>query len=158
MTEPQRAEREPRRAAGNERARDEAERAGRMKDEFLATLSHELRTPLNAILGWSRILRSPRPTPRTSTRAWRRSSRNASAQTQIIEDLLDMSGIVSGRIRLDVQRVSLGPIVREAVETVRPGTQAKGVRLDVAIDPAAGAVSATRAGCGRCCGTCWPTP
>ena len=101
-----------------------------MKDEFLATLSHELRTPLNAILGWSQILRRGRATPtRTSPRGWRSSSATRASQTQIIEDLLDMSRIISGKIRLDVQRVDLPDVVKAAVETVRPSADAKGIRL-----------------------------
>jgi PAS domain S-box-containing protein len=122
-------------------ARGEAERASRMKDEFLATLSHELRTPLNAILGWSQILRSGLRRPEDLAEGIDVIERNARAQTQIIEDLLDMSRIISGKIRLDVQRLGLAKIVGAAVETLRPTAEAKGVRLQVVLDPLAGPVS-----------------
>lgn len=121
-------------------ARVEMERAGRMKDEFLATLSHELRTPLNAVLGWAQIL-ARTPMPDDATEGLQIIERNARAQAQIIEDLLDMSRIVSGKIRLDVQRVELSGIVSAAVETVRATADAKGVRLHAVLDPAAGPVS-----------------
>jgi PAS domain S-box-containing protein len=110
-------------------ARIEAERASRMKDEFLATLSHELRTPLNAILGWAHLSLSRRQTPEQLTKGLTIIERNARAQAQIIEDLLDMSRIVSGKIRLDVGRVELAGIVLSAVETARPAADAKGLEL-----------------------------
>ena len=116
-------------------ARTEAERASRMKDEFLATLSHELRTPLNAILGWSHILSLGKSNETQLTEGLRTIERNARAQTQIIEDLLDMSRIISGKVRLDVQRVSLANVVQAAVDTVRPTADAKGVRIQVVLDP-----------------------
>ncbi|HSH92857.1 MAG TPA: ATP-binding protein, partial [Roseimicrobium sp.] len=116
-------------------ARTEAERASRMKDEFLATLSHELRTPLNAILGWSHILSLGKSNETQLSEGLRTIERNARAQTQIIEDLLDMSRIISGKVRLDVQRVSLANVVQAAVETVRPTADAKGVRIQVVLDP-----------------------
>ena len=124
-------------------ARAEAERASRMKDEFLATLSHELRTPLNAILGWSQLLRTGGGGRDAADLAegLETIERNARAQTKIIEDLLEMSRIISGKIRLDVQRVDLAAIVRAAVETVRHAADAKGVRVGVVLDPLAGAVS-----------------
>ncbi len=122
-------------------ARANAERAGRMKDEFLATLSHELRTPLNAILGWSQILATNTGDPDDLSEGLRTIERNARAQTQIIEDLLDMSRIISGKVRLDVQRVSLLAVVQAAVDTVKPTADAKGVRLQVVLDPKAGLVS-----------------
>jgi CheY-like chemotaxis protein len=110
-----------------------------MKDEFLSTLSHELRTPLHAILGWSQVL-----TRRGNTdlaKGLEVIERNARAQTQIIDDLLDMSRIVSGKVRLDVQRVDLAAVARLAVDTVRPGADAKGVRLQVVLDPLAGPIN-----------------
>ena len=123
-------------------ARAEAERASQMKDEFLATLSHELRTPLNAILGWSQILAGRREKNEEDlAEGLRTIERNARAQTQIIEDLLDMSRIISGKVRLDVQRVDLAAVVQAAVETVKPAADAKGVRLQVVLDPLAGPVS-----------------
>jgi PAS domain S-box-containing protein len=124
-------------------ARDEAERASRMKDEFLATLSHELRTPLNAILGWAQILRQGGGVQdaRDLSDGLAVIERNARAQTQIIEDLLDMSRIVSGKVRLDVRRLDPAEVVRGAVETVRPAAEAKGVRVQAVLDPSAGPVS-----------------
>jgi PAS domain S-box-containing protein len=123
------------------RARAEAERASRMKDEFLATLSHELRTPLNAILGWSQILAGGGRDPEDVAEGLGVIERNARAQTTIIEDLLDMSRIISGKVRLDVQRVDLTAVVHAAVETVKPAADAKGVRLQLVLDAAAGPVS-----------------
>src|SRR5215469_10472067 len=116
-------------------ARSEAERANRMKDEFLATLSHELRTPLNAVLGWATTLRVGSPRTRELAEGLEAIERNARAQAQIIEDLLDMSGIISGKVSLDVQRIDLPTIVAEAIETVRSAASAKGVRLETVIDP-----------------------
>jgi CheY-like chemotaxis protein/two-component sensor histidine kinase len=112
-----------------------------MKDEFLATLSHELRTPLNAILGWSQVLLGTDP-PDAGTLAdgLRTIERNARAQTQLIADLLDMSRIISGKIRLDVQRLDVAAVIEAAVAAVRPGAEAKGVRLQVTLDPVAGPV------------------
>lgn len=115
-------------------ARTEAERAGRMKDEFLATLSHEIRTPLNAILGWSHIMQQTRNSDDIQ-RGIEVIERNARAQSHIIEDLLDMSSIISGKIRLDVQRLNLAGIVEESVSAARPTAEAKNIRLDSIIDP-----------------------
>ncbi len=118
-------------------ARSAAERASHLKDEFLATLSHELRTPLNAILGWSQIL-SHRGGGRDSedlAEGLQTIERNARSQAQIIEDLLDMSRIISGKIRLDVQRLDLASIVQTAIATVRPAAEAKGIKLQSIIDP-----------------------
>ena len=122
-------------------ARGEVERVSRMKDEFLATLSHELRTPLNAILGWSQVLRIDPQLSADTAEGLSVIERNARSQAQIIEDLLDMSRIISGKLRLDVQRLDLGPVVQAAVETVRPAADARGVRLQVVIDPGTGPVS-----------------
>lgn len=127
--------------AREQAARGEAERAGRMKDEFLATLSHELRTPLNAILGWAQILKVNPSDVADVSEGISIIERNARAQNQIIEDLLDMSRIISGKIRLDVQRVDLGSVVQTAVETLRLAADAKGVRLCAVLDPLAGPVS-----------------
>ena len=125
-------------------ARAEAEQQGRMKDDFLATLSHELRTPLNAIVGWVQILRAASDAGTSDAQDLAEGlaviDRNARAQTQIIEDILDMSRIISGKLRLDVQRVDLAALVRAGVETVQPAADAKGVRLQVLLDPAAGPV------------------
>src|SRR6185503_1117596 len=117
-------------------ARMLAQRTARMKDEFLATLSHELRTPLNAILGWTQLLRS-RGTPEASElqRAMEIVERNARAQVRLIDDLLDLSRIISGRFRLDVQQISLSEIVRGSLDSIEPTAQAKGVRLESVLDP-----------------------
>ncbi len=120
-------------------ARAEAERASRMKDEFLATLSHELRTPLHAILGWSKIL--SRQGNAELAKGLEVIERNARAQTKIIDDLLDMSRIISGKVRLDVQGVDLAAVARLAVDTVRPAADAKRVRLKTVLDPLAGPVN-----------------
>jgi signal transduction histidine kinase/CheY-like chemotaxis protein len=124
-----------------EKARHQAEDASRLKDEFLATLSHELRTPLNAILGWTHILRSDPANAEKQAKALDVIERNTRAQAQIIEDLLDMSRIISGKIRLEVQRVDLGPVIEAAVESVRPAAEARGIRLQTVLDPIGGVVS-----------------
>jgi signal transduction histidine kinase len=119
-------------------ARSEAERASRLKDEFLAIVSHELRTPLNAILGWAQILTEAGGgvRPDVMSQGMVAILRNARAQALLIEDLLDMSRIVSGKIRLKPQTVSLAEIVASAVATITPAAQAKGVRLDCDADHA----------------------
>ena len=122
-------------------ARTEAERNSRMKDEFLATLSHELRTPLNAILGWAQVLRSELSGPDDLEQGLATIERNARAQTQIIEDLLDMSRIVSGKVRLDVMRIDLVEVLEQAIETVRPAATARGIRLQPTLDRRVGPVS-----------------
>jgi PAS domain S-box-containing protein len=116
-------------------ARSEAERASYMKDEFLATLSHELRTPLNAVLGWATALRAGHFPTEELEQGLETIERNARVQAQIIEDLLDMSRIISGKVRLDVQRVDLPAVVAAAIDTVRASASAKGVRLQTIIDP-----------------------
>ncbi len=105
-----------------------------MKDEFLATLSHELRTPLSAILGWAQILRDDARLPTQLHEAAKIIERNARMQAQIIDDLLDMNRIISGKVRLDVQHVDLSQIIESAIETVRPAATAKGVRLQPVLD------------------------
>ena len=126
-----------------ERARLErdAQEANRVKDEFLAVLSHELRTPLNAILGYARLLRGNLLPPDQVTRGLETLERNARWLTQIVDDVLDVSRIVSGKIRLDVQSVDLATIVNNAVATVQPAADAKSVRLQTLIDPRTGPVS-----------------
>jgi PAS domain S-box-containing protein len=122
-------------------ARAHAERMSELKDEFLATLSHELRTPLSAILGWAQVIGS-RPMPTDELRrAVQVIERNARAQTRLIEDLLDMSRITSGQVRLDVQSLDPAALVDATLETVRPAAEAKGVRLEKLLDPKAGPVS-----------------
>lgn len=110
-------------------AREEAERNSRLKDEFIATLSHELRTPLNAILGWSQLLGRGLLDAAESQEAVVSIERNARAQTQLIEDLLDMSRIISGKMRLDVQLVEPVNFIEAAIATVRPAATAKEIRL-----------------------------
>jgi CheY-like chemotaxis protein len=125
----------------SERLARDAERAGAVKDEFLATLSHELRTPLNAILGWSKILCMPGVNPVDFQRGLEVVERNARVQAQLIEDLLDMSRITSGKLRLDIRPVSPAAVIEAALETVRPLAQAKGVLLTSTLDEAAVAVN-----------------
>jgi signal transduction histidine kinase/ActR/RegA family two-component response regulator len=127
--------------AAERAARSEAERMNLLKDEFLATLSHELRTPLNAILGWSQVLNLSDPATSDFRDGLEAIERNARAQTQLFDDLLDMSRIISGKIRLDVQWANLASVVDAAVESVRPSAEAKSIRLRKIIDPLAGPVS-----------------
>ncbi|HVY07206.1 MAG TPA: ATP-binding protein [Burkholderiales bacterium] len=122
-------------------ARQEAERVSGVKDEFLATLSHELRTPLNAIFGWTQLLRAGKDDLQTREHALGVIDRNVRLQTQLIEDLLDMSRIVSGKVRLDIQPVDLPEIVDAALESVRPAAEAKNIRTEKSIDADAGPVS-----------------
>ena len=115
----------------NEReARAEAERTSQMKDEFLATLSHELRTPLSAILGWSQVLRRGSRDGADLTRGLSTIERNARAQAQLIEDLLDMSRITSGKVLLDMQTLDPASFIDAAIETVRPAADAKAIRIE----------------------------
>ena len=105
-----------------------------MKDEFLATLSHELRTPLNAILGWAHMLQDPSlPTERRRA-AIDTIVRNAQSQEQLIADILDVQRIMAGKIRLNVNSINLGDIVRSAAETVQPSADAKQIRLQLLVD------------------------
>jgi signal transduction histidine kinase/ActR/RegA family two-component response regulator len=126
----------------NERAmRSAAEHSNRMKDEFLSNLSHELRTPLNAILGWAQLLRRGMEDPQEVSQGLETIERNARMQTQLIEDLLDMSRIISGNIRIDIQRVAPISFIEAAIRTIQPGADAKGVRIEQMLDPLAGPVS-----------------
>ena len=123
-------------------ARSEAERANHLKDEFLATVSHELRTPLNAMLGWTQLLKRKGPAdPKMLDRGLDVIERNVQLQTQLISDLLDMSRIASGKLRLEVEAVDLAAVVEAAVETARPAAQKKGVQLEGIVEPGAGAVA-----------------
>ena len=115
-------------------ARAEAEQANRLKDEFLATVSHELRTPLTAILGWSHMLRVKRFDEMSTANALEIIERNAHAQSQLIDDLLDVSRIIAGNLRLDVRQVEPGSLIETAVETLRPAAEAKGVRIQKVLD------------------------
>ena len=122
-------------------ARGDAERAVRLKDEFLSVVSHELRTPLNAILGWAQILRTSPQEPDELEEGLAIIERNARAQTQIIEDLLDMSRVISGKVRLDVQRVDLTTVINSAAASMLPAADARSVRLQKVLDPHAGPIS-----------------
>jgi len=128
-------------ALENARLHVEARDANRMKDEFLAVLSHELRTPLNAIVGYARLLRGGLLSGDKLDRGVETVERNANWLSQIIDDVLDVSRIVSGKIRLDVQSVQLPVIVDHAVATVQPAADAKGVRLETIVDPGVGPIS-----------------
>ncbi|MBI2203650.1 MAG: response regulator [Candidatus Rokubacteria bacterium] len=139
----------PRRLAEEERARalereqearTEAEIANRAKDEFLAMLSHELRTPLNAVYGWARMLRRGQLDPSASSRALEVIERNATSQLQLIEDLLDVSRIITGKMRLDVRPVDVPRVVSEAIDAMRPAADAKSIRLQTVLDPDAGPI------------------
>jgi PAS domain S-box-containing protein len=123
-----------------QRARGEAELASRMKDEFLATLSHELRTPLNAIIGWAHMMRREGATPKDLLRGAEVIERNARSQSAIIEDLLDMSAIISGKARLNVERVDVGAMLRAAIDTARPSADAKHIRIVTRLEGADGLV------------------
>ena len=124
-----------------EKARVEAETANRAKDEFLAVVSHELRTPLTPVLAWARMLRNGQLDQEATTRAVESIERNVRAQAQLIGDLLDVSRIITGKLRLDVRPVDLAAVVEAAVESVRPTAEVKGVQLQATLEPHAGLVS-----------------
>ncbi|MEJ7618138.1 MAG: response regulator [Pyrinomonadaceae bacterium] len=119
-------------------ARAEAEKANRTKDEFLATLSHELRTPLTSILGWTRLLRQGNFDEVAINRALETIERNAKSQSQLIDDLLDVSRIITGKLRLDVQAINVVGVIEAAVESVRPAAQAKSIELVTELDETLG--------------------
>ena len=121
-------------------ARQLAEQSNRLKDEFLANLSHELRSPLNAILGWMQVLRQAPSDPGVTTQAHQAIERNGQSLARLVEDLLDMNRIVSGKFRLDVQTVDLASIIREAIESVVPAANAREIRLEQVLNPLAGPV------------------
>lgn len=122
-------------------ANAETERQSRMKDEFLTTLSHELRTPLQSIVGWIQILKDGPLEPGELEQGHEVIERNARAQQRIIEDLLDMNRILSGKVRLDVQKVELGAVLEASIAAVRPSADAKGIRLHAILDPVCKPVS-----------------
>ena len=124
-----------------QRARLEAETANRMKDDFLATISHELRSPLNSILGWVTLLREGSLSEEATARALQTVERSARAQNRIISDLLDVSRIINGQLRLNVRTLEPAPIIEAGVEAVRPAADAKGVLMKTALDRRAGAIS-----------------
>jgi signal transduction histidine kinase len=121
-------------------ARREAESANRAKDDFLATLSHELRTPISAILGWTQVLTTGQRDEETLRRALESIERNSRQQVQLIDDLLDLSRIVAGKLRLDLRVVDLGPVLQAALDTVQPAAQAKEIQITSHLDPGASVV------------------
>jgi signal transduction histidine kinase/ActR/RegA family two-component response regulator len=118
-------------------ARAEAEAANRMKDEFLATVSHELRTPLNAIIGWVHLLRKSRLDEATVTRAVETIERNSRTQAQLIEDILDVSRVITGKLRLNIGPVDVASIINAAIDCVQLAADSKGIQLEVMLDPSA---------------------
>jgi len=116
-------------------ARASAEESNRLKDEFLATVSHELRTPLTAILGWSRMLEGGTLDSDVAARAIETIKRNAKAQAQIIDDILDVSRIITGNLYLDLQPIELAPVLESAINVVRPTAEAKGIQIEIDFEP-----------------------
>jgi PAS domain S-box-containing protein len=141
LTDRKQAEEERLKLAREQVARAEAEAANRAKDEFLATVSHELRTPLNAIVGWGRMIRDSKLDDKGLTHALDIIERNAKLQAQLIDDLLDVSRIISGKLRLTVMPVELPPVIEAALDVIRPAAEAKNIRLQVMLDSNAGLVS-----------------
>ncbi|HXG65548.1 MAG TPA: ATP-binding protein [Blastocatellia bacterium] len=142
FTERKRAEQEREQLLAREQqARHAAEASNRLKDEFLATVSHELRTPLNAIMGWSHMLRAQKQDAASLARGLEVIERNARLQAQLIEDILDVSRIITGKLRLRLRPTRLAPVVHQAVEAARPAARAKGIHLEEALDYSVGAVS-----------------
>ena len=128
-----------------ERARTEAEAANRIKDEFLATLSHELRTPLTSLLGWSSVLREAKRDEKVLNQGLEAIDRNARVQAQLIDDLLDVSRIVSGKLNLEVRPLDIASVAKAAINVVRPAADAKGIAIDYCAEPGLGAISADSA-------------
>ena len=128
-------------ALENARLYQDAQEASRLKDDFLASLSHELRTPLNAILGYARIVRSGIIGPDRREKAIETIERNANALAQIVEDVLDVSRIISGKLRLNVQTVDFPDVAQAAVDAVTPAADAKGIRIEMILDPQASPIS-----------------
>jgi signal transduction histidine kinase/CheY-like chemotaxis protein len=127
--------------ASEQRARRETEQASYVKDEFLMTVSHELRTPLTAIYGWSRLLATGQLRDEHKARALATIERNARAQTRLIDDLLDVSRVITGKLRLDIRQVNLVDVVRGAVEAMRPALAAKSIVLETTLDPNEGLIA-----------------
>jgi PAS domain S-box-containing protein len=128
--------------AREQEARVDAEAANRLKDEFMATLSHELRTPLNAIIGWAHLLRTGTLDEATAGRALETIDRNAKAQNQLINDVLDVSRIITGKLHLALQPVDPGAVVEAALDTVRPAAEARQIQMESSLEPDTGTVSA----------------
>ncbi len=146
ITDRHKAEEERERLLRQEKSlRADAEQAARLKDEFLATVSHELRTPLNAILGWAAMLRSGKLDGGNAVRAFEVIERNAKLQAQLVEDLLDISRIISGKVRLDVKPIALVPAVKAAMDSLQPAADAKAIQLEMIDDFAGEEVEADEA-------------
>ncbi|MFL6213564.1 MAG: response regulator [Blastocatellia bacterium] len=126
--------------AREQKARAEAEAANHAKDEFLATVSHELRTPLTSILGWTRLLQLREPDPAALARGLETIERNAKSQAKLIEDILDVSRIISGKLRIEARPVALAPIIEMAIDAVNPAAEAKAIKIDVTLDTNVGEV------------------
>ena len=127
---------------GEQQARLEAETANRMKDDFLATISHELRSPLNAILGWITLLREGGLSADVTARALQTVERSARMQNRIISDLLDVSRIINGQLRLNIRKLEPAPIIEAGVEAMRPAAEAKGITVKLALDATTGTIIA----------------
>jgi CheY-like chemotaxis protein len=127
-------------AIDNARLYGEAQAANRLRDEFLATVSHELRTPLNAILGWAQLLRDGKLDADGSSHAFEIIERNAKTQAALIEDILDVSRIITGKLHLDAEAVELVPLTEAAIDVVRPAAQAREIQLAVSLDPRVGSI------------------
>jgi signal transduction histidine kinase len=140
--------------ASEQKARQEAETANRTKDEFLATLSHELRTPLTAILGWARMISDNRLSEEDKAQGLEIIQRNALLQAQLVEDILDVSRIVSGKLRMEVRPVELSSVIEGAVESVLPAAEAKEIRLQRVLDSGTSWFRATPIACSRSSGIC----
>ncbi|MGA9994119.1 MAG: PAS domain S-box protein [Pyrinomonadaceae bacterium] len=140
ITERTRAEEERIKLIREQQARKDAEEANRLKDEFLTTLSHELRTPLTSILGWSQLLNTGQLDEQSRERALETIERNALAQRQLIDDLLDVSRIITGKLRLDAYPTKLAPIVEAAVDAVQPTADAKGIKIHAMVELQNGAI------------------
>lgn len=135
VSERKQAEKERARLLVREQAaRAEAERANRTKDEFLAVLSHELRTPLSAILGWSHLVRTGKLEPEQMSRAFETIERNARSQSQLIDDLLDVSRIITGKLEIEFHRINLRSVVEAAIDVVRPSFEVKKINFETVID------------------------
>ena len=138
ITERKRVEEEQQRLIVRERtARAEAETANRLKDEFLATVSHELRTPLNAIIGWCHMLGQGKSDEATFARALKTIERNAKLQAQLIEDILDVSRIITGKVRFNTRPVDMAAVINAAIDSVQLASETKNIKLEVRVDPSA---------------------